>query len=185
MVTFRPGTTPEEVAKVTGSLLRIQQQMEDFFELADSIESENPERDAWKAVFGVDNPAFDENTKEHTWRLRDGEDDPERDESYYIDHFFKYYYVYGRSNHLLLGRENDQQGFQRAEDNRKQFRMYCHSIGLEFTTEAFIKYATSTGKYDSKFTEFINSEDILKDFYRKKILNESINSIQSNRYFRI
>ena len=64
MVTFRPGTTPEEVAKVTGSLLRIQQQMEDFFELADTIESENPERDAWKAVFGVDNPAFDENTKE-------------------------------------------------------------------------------------------------------------------------
>ena len=128
---------------------------------------------------------FDENKKEHTWRLRDGEDDPERDNSYYIDHFFKYYYVYGRSNHLLLGRENDQQGFQRAEDNRKQFRMYCHSIGLEFTTEAFIKYATSTGKYDSKFTEFINSEDILKDFYRKKILNEPINSIQSNRYFRI
>jgi hypothetical protein len=128
---------------------------------------------------------FDENKKEHTWRLRDGEDDPERDNSYYIDHFFKYYYVYGRSNHLLLGRENDQQGFQRAEDNRKQFRMYCHSIGLEFTTESFIKYATSTGKYDSKFTEFINSEDILKDFYRKKILNESINSIQSNKYFRI
>jgi hypothetical protein len=64
MVTFRPGTTPEEVAKVTGSLLRIQQQMEDFATLADTIESDNPSRDAWKAVYGWDNPAFDENTKE-------------------------------------------------------------------------------------------------------------------------
>ena len=64
MVTFRPGTTPEEVGKVMDSLFRIQQQIDDFFELADTIESENPERDAWKAVFGVDNPAFDENTKE-------------------------------------------------------------------------------------------------------------------------
>lgn len=64
MVTFRPGTTPEEVAKVTDSLLRIQQQMEDFATLADTIESDNPSRDAWKAVYGWDNPAFDENTKE-------------------------------------------------------------------------------------------------------------------------
>ena len=64
MVTFRPGTTPEEVAKVTDSLLRIQQQMEDFAILADTIESDNPSRDAWKAVYGWDNPAFDENTKE-------------------------------------------------------------------------------------------------------------------------
>ena len=63
--------------------------------------------------------------------------------------------------------------------------MYCYSIGLEFNTESFIKYATSGGKYDSRFIEFINSEDILKDFYRKKILNEPIKSIQSNRYFRI
>jgi glycosyltransferase involved in cell wall biosynthesis len=121
---------------------------------------------------------FDENKKEHTWRLRDGEDDPERDESYYIDHFFKYYYVYGRSNHLLLGRENDREGFQKAEARRVEFRMYCHSIGLEFTADSFLNYARNSGIGDAKFKNFINSEDILKDFYRKKILNESLKSIK-------
>lgn len=126
---------------------------------------------------------FDENKKEHTWRLRDGEDDPERDESYYIDHFFKYYYVYGRSNHLLLGRENDREGFQKAEARRVEFRMYCNSIGLQFTPESFLSYAKNTGINDLKFKNFINSEDILKDFYRKKVLNEPSKSIQNNRYF--
>jgi hypothetical protein len=124
---------------------------------------------------------FDENKKEHTWRLRDGEDDPERDESYYIDHFFKYYYIYGRSNHLLLGRENDREGFQKAEARRVEFRMYCHSIGLEFTADSFLNYARNSGIGDAKFKNFINSEDILKDFYRKKILNESLKSIKENR----
>ncbi len=126
---------------------------------------------------------FDENKKEHTWRLRDGEDDPERDESYYIDHFFKYYYVYGRSNHLLLGRENDREGFQKAEARRVEFRMYCHSIGLEFTADSFLNYARNSGIGDAKFKNFINSEDILKDFYRKKVLNESLKSIQENKFF--
>jgi glycosyltransferase involved in cell wall biosynthesis len=125
---------------------------------------------------------FDENKKEHTWRLRDGEDDPERDESYYIDHFFKYYYVYGRSNHLLLGRENDREGFQKAEARRVEFRMYCHSIGLEFTAESFLNYSKNSGANDFKFKSFINSEVILKDFYRKKVLNEPLKSIQENKF---
>ena len=38
--------------------------MDDFLTLSDTIESDNPEGDAWKAVFGVDNPNFDKNTKE-------------------------------------------------------------------------------------------------------------------------
>jgi hypothetical protein len=125
---------------------------------------------------------FDENKKEHTWRLKDGEDDPERDESYYIDHFFKYYYVYGRSNHLLLGRENDREGFQKAEARRVEFRMYCHSIGLEFTAESFLNYSKNSGANDFKFKSFINSEVILKDFYRKKVLNEPLKSIQENKF---
>ena len=71
MVTFRPGTTPEEVGKVMDSLFRIQQQIDDFFELADTIESENPEIDAWKAVFGVDNPAFDKNKRRPRTKSQD------------------------------------------------------------------------------------------------------------------
>ncbi len=46
------------------SIAKINQQIDDFYTLADTIESENPERDAWKAVFGFDEPSLDENTKE-------------------------------------------------------------------------------------------------------------------------
>ena len=64
MVTFNPGATPEEIGKALASIAKINQQIEDFYELADTIESDNPARDAWKAVYGWDNPALDENTKE-------------------------------------------------------------------------------------------------------------------------
>lgn len=61
---IRPGTDPEEAAKARESMRKIHQQIDDFYTLADTIESENPNRDAWKAVYGWDNPSFDENTKE-------------------------------------------------------------------------------------------------------------------------
>ena len=61
---IRPGTDPEEAAKARESMRKIHQQIDDFYTLADTIESENPERDAWKAVYGWDNRALDENTKE-------------------------------------------------------------------------------------------------------------------------
>jgi hypothetical protein len=61
MVTFNPGTTPEEMAKARASLDRLHQEIEDFLTLSDTIESETPTRDAWKAVWGYNNPAFDEN----------------------------------------------------------------------------------------------------------------------------
>ena len=64
MVTFNPGATPEEIGKAIASIAKINQQIEDFYELANTIESDNPARDAWKAVYGWDNPALDENTKE-------------------------------------------------------------------------------------------------------------------------
>ena len=64
MVSFRPGATPEEMGKAIASIAKINQQIEDFYELANTIESDNPARDAWKAVYGWDNPALDENTKE-------------------------------------------------------------------------------------------------------------------------
>jgi len=125
---------------------------------------------------------FDENKKEHTWRQKEEKGDPERDDSYYIDHHFKYYYIYGRSNHLLLGRENDQEGFWKAETSRVNFRLYCNSIGLDFTPESFLNYAKNEGMKDIKFKEFINAEDILKKFYRKHILKESLESIKQNNF---
>lgn len=68
---IRPGTDPEEAAKARESMRKIHQQIDDFFTLADTIESDNPARDAWKAVHGWDEPALDENTKEgHELKVR-------------------------------------------------------------------------------------------------------------------
>ena len=61
---LKPGTDPEEAAKLRASMNKIHQQIDDFLTLKDTIESDNPARDAWKAVYGWDNPALDENTKE-------------------------------------------------------------------------------------------------------------------------
>lgn len=61
---IRPGTDPEEATKIRASIEKLHQRMDDFLTLSDTIESDNPEGDAWKAVFGVDNPNFDKNTKE-------------------------------------------------------------------------------------------------------------------------
>lgn len=127
---------------------------------------------------------FDENKKEHTWRLKDGEEGDPRDESYYIDHFFKYYFMYGRSNHLLLGRENDQKAFQEAETNRINFRNYANRLGIDFNKESMLNYLSSRKwQYDEQFKSMFNKEDILKDFYRKNILKEDLKSIQANRKF--
>jgi hypothetical protein len=63
-VIIKPGTDPEQAAKIRASINKLHQEIEDFLTLSDTIESENPTGDAWKAVWGHENPAFDENTKE-------------------------------------------------------------------------------------------------------------------------
>ena len=68
---LNPDTDPEEAVKLRDSMKKIHQQIEDFYNLKDTIESDNPARDAWKAVYGWDNPALDENTKEgHESKVR-------------------------------------------------------------------------------------------------------------------
>ena len=62
--------------------------------------------------------------KEYSYRLKDGEEGA-RPPHHFVDHFVKYYYVYGRSNHTLLGREHDIEAYREAENNRQQFRIYC------------------------------------------------------------
>jgi hypothetical protein len=121
---------------------------------------------------------FDENKKEHTWRLKDG--DGGRSEANFIDHFVKYYFVYGRSNHLLLGRENDREAFVQAETNRQNFRLYCASLGIDFTINALKEYLmTDTWKKDIKFLTMFNNEEILRNFYRWHILKDDIEKIKA------
>lgn len=61
---LNPDMDPEEAVKLRDSMKKINQKIEDFYTLKDTIKSDNPARDAWKAVYGWDNPALDENTKE-------------------------------------------------------------------------------------------------------------------------
>lgn len=124
---------------------------------------------------------FDEEKKEHTWRLKDGEGS--RKESNFIDHFAKYYYVYGRSNHMLLGRENDRNSFEMVENNRQNFRSYCNKIGLDFNLESLKQFLSKDDwKKDSIFIEMFNKEEILKTFYRWHILKHPIEDILKDRF---
>jgi hypothetical protein len=119
---------------------------------------------------------FDEIKKEHTWREQG---QAGRSEHHFIDHFIKYYFIYGRSNHLLLGRENDRIGFENAEKNRQKFRLYCAKLGINFSIEDLKKYLIDGSfKKDAKFLEMFNQEEILKNFYRWHILKDDIETIK-------
>lgn len=123
---------------------------------------------------------FSEEKKEHTWRLKDGEGN--RPIWNFIDHFAKYYYVYPRSNHLLLGRENDREGFIKAETNRQRFRLYCATeLKLDFTLDSLKKFLEKEEwKKDQKFVEMFDQEEILKTFYRWHILKHPLEEIKRN-----
>jgi len=124
---------------------------------------------------------FSEKDKEHTWRLRDGEGN--RPIWNCIDHFVKYYYVYPRSNHLLMGRENDREGFIKAETNRQKFRLYCNlKLNLDFTIESLKTYLSKDEwKKDAEFVHMFDQEEILKTFYRWHILKHDFETIQKDK----
>ena len=84
--------------------------------------------------------------------------DDQREDDHFVDHFVKYYYVYGRSNHLLLGREDDREGFQEHEENRQLFRFYCkHELNLDFTVEALKEHLS---KDDWKNDDFFVRKNV-------------------------
>jgi len=121
---------------------------------------------------------YNEKKKEHTWREAEGEG--KREKHHFIDHFVKYYFVYGRSNHLLLGKENDREGFIQAETNRQNFRLHCASLGIDFTINALKEYLnTDAWKKDTKFLTMFNNEEILRNFYRWHILKDDIEKIKA------
>ena len=106
--------------------------------------------------------------------------DGRRSDDHFVDHFVKYYYVYGRSNHLLLGRENDQEEFKKHEENRQLFRFYCrHELGLDFTIESLKEhFAKGDWKDDDFFVSYVSEEKILKDFYRYHFLKHDLNDLE-------
>lgn len=110
---------------------------------------------------------YDEDKHEHTWRVRDGEPGG-RPFDNKINHEAKYSWCYGRSNHLLLGLENNHDAFQRAEIIRKNIRMEAFYKGFDYTIEGlkgFIEYLVSN-KQNEILKTWINSHRVWKNFYR-------------------
>lgn len=119
-----------------------------------------------------------EKERDYAYRLLDGEEGG-RPLSNYIDHFAKYYFVYGRSNHLLLGREDKPQEYEELETNRQKFRIYCAQLGLEFTLSSLKEYLSKEDwKKDQYFCQMFNKEEILKTFYRWHILKHNLETIK-------
>jgi hypothetical protein len=100
---------------------------------------------------------------------------------HYIDSDMKYYFVYGRSNHCVLHYYNDGKTpelFQKKEEIRQKFRSHCENNNIQYSLESLTNFwknneLTDTMKY------FINSERLIKRFYRLNILNESLETINN------
>ena len=118
--------------------------------------------------------------RDFAYRLLDGEEGG-RPLHNYIDHFAKYYYVYGRSNHLMLGRDDKPQEYEELEQNRQKFRLYCCSLGIDFTLEALKDYLSKDyWKNDKIFCKLFDKEEILKTFYRWHILKHDLETIKKD-----
>jgi hypothetical protein len=111
----------------------------------------------------------------------------QRSKDHCFRHQLKYYYVYGRSNHMLLGHEDDQQEYARRESQRQRFRKICEEkYKLSYTIKELISFfKTDEWHKDEEFVEIINDQPILFKFYRNEILNEDADYINSTQPPRI
>jgi hypothetical protein len=82
-----------------------------------------------------------------------------------------------------MGRENDREGFIKAETNRQKFRLYCNlKLNLDFTIESLKTYLSKDEwKKDLEFVHMLDQEEILKTFYRWHILKHDFETIQKDK----
>ena len=116
-----------------------------------------------------------EDLKEWTWRVKDGEPGG-RPIDNKIDHEAKYYWVYGESNHLLLGREDNIDEYKYLDAIRVHIREQARIHGFEKTLDGlrkFMEWMTSDERDEQtrrNGCNWINGTHILRNFYRKHIL---------------
>lgn len=121
-----------------------------------------------------------EEKKEHTWRIGDGEPGG-RPFDNKINHEAKYVWSYGRSNHLLLGMEDEIDMFQRAEMIRLQIREFARQNDFSFDIEGLKKFMEWFKEIDfANFKIWINSHRVWKNFYRYRILGEDFYEIDKS-----
>lgn len=119
--------------------------------------------------------SFSEERKEHTWRIKDGEPGG-RPFDNKINHEARYAWVYGNSNHLLLGLENDHDSFRRAEFIRANAREKARFSGIEMTLDGLKDYMVSLE--DQDLSIFVNSHRVWANFYRYHILGTPFEEIE-------
>jgi len=119
--------------------------------------------------------------KDSRYRLMDGEEGG-RPVDNFVNHEIKYY-LYGESNHLLLGRENKIEEYQDLERDRVSFRLLCQErYGLSFTSDSLLSLLkTDKWKDDEVFVKIFKKQHILKTFYRYRVLETPIEEIIKDR----
>jgi len=123
--------------------------------------------------------------RDFAYRLKDGEEGG-RPLHNFIDHFVRYYFVYARSNHLLLGREGNQEEFRQKEHQRQVFRHILGETGIEYSINGLKEWMKSGEfKKDELLLKIVNDEKILNDFYRWHILSHTLEDIKSGPLFKI
>lgn len=127
----------------------------------------------------------------HAIRLEDTYPDPKtciystRNDNRHADHFIKHfvkYYLYKSSNHLLLGRENNQQEYLSHEAIRNKFRLFCiNELNIkELNTFSLLCYLKNN-PLTYQLAYFINFEPILNDFYCYYVLGHSLEDVKKRR----
>lgn len=114
-----------------------------------------------------------QNPKDYCYSIRNDI----RPDDHFIDHFLKYY-LYDSSNHLLLGREQNQSEFHVHEQVRYKFKEYCERVlNIELSVKALLSYLLENDlTYNLKW--FINFESILNNFYCYHILKHPLDDIR-------
>lgn len=100
-----------------------------------------------------------------------------REPDHFINHFVKYY-LYDSSNHLLLGREGNNNEFQLHENIRLKLKKYCQeNLKIELNVDSLLSFIKTKGlDFELKF--YFNFEPILNSFYCYHILGHSVSEIQ-------
>jgi hypothetical protein len=116
-----------------------------------------------------------DNDKNVTWNTRLNA----RSRKDWFKHHLKYYWSYGRSNHLLLGREDKIDEFRKLEENRQNFRYYCYfKYGLNFSIESLHDFLQSEKwNEDKDFKKMFEMEPILQRYYLTFIKNIDISKV--------
>lgn len=94
-------------------------------------------------------------------------------------HHLKYYWEYGRSNHLLLGNENNICEYNRREKNRLELREILHNkYNVEFTNQSLHDFLQNNQWWlNSDIKHKIEDEPIVMRYYRFFVLKEEIEDI--------